>query len=252
MTFKCDYCNKTFDKSPAMVNRNSTKCCSVECSKELIKSKRIRKTCKYCKKVFNLKPSQKFLTCCSKECSLKYKEEYPKGKPVMVNGKLLCVRCEQYKDLDKFYDTGHQTSNNVRSNKMVNCKECHIEIGNDQRKKRISSIEGTLRELLKRSRTVKKGKLLGCDLDIEYLIELYNKQDGKCALSGVVMEIASYYNLKGISIDRINCEQGYLKGNIQLLCWGVNQMKNDLDNQELIDWCNKISKHNIKEDGEEA
>ncbi|MBK8156427.1 MAG: hypothetical protein IPK55_10760 [Streptococcus sp.] len=66
------------------------------------------------------------------------------------------------------------------------------------------------------------------------------------------MEIASYYNLKGISIDRINCEQGYLKGNIQLLCWGVNQMKNDLDNQELIDWCNKISKHNIKEDGEEA
>lgn len=244
MKFNCDFCKKEFDKPPAMVNRNVTKCCSIKCGKELIKERRVKKNCKYCKKVFELKPSQGFLECCSKQCSLKFKEENPKGKPVISSNKLLCVRCEQYKDFEDFYDTGHTTPNNIRRNKMTNCKECHILIGKEQRYKRIKTIEGTLKELLKRSRNCKKGKEEVCNLDLEYLLSLYDNQQGKCALSGVELETATFYNLKGISIDRINSDIGYIKGNIQLVCWVVNQMKNDLSNEELIQWSGYIVNHN--------
>lgn len=199
--------------------------------------------CKYCDKKFNIKPSQK-LNCCSRNCSLKYKEEFPKGHQVIKNNKLLCVRCEQYKEFEDFYDTGHTTPNNIRMNKMTNCKECHILIGKEQRYKRIKTIEGTLKELLKRSRNCKKGKEKVCDLDLKFLLSLYDNQQGKCALSGINLETATFYNPRGISIDRIDSDVGYIKGNIQLVCWVVNQMKNNLSNEELIQWSNYIVNHN--------
>ncbi len=49
-------------------------------------------------------------------------------------------------------------------------------------------------------------------------------------------------NLKTISIDRIDSSKGYVRGNVQLVCWVVNQMKNDLTNDELTEWCTKVSK----------
>ena len=46
-----------------------------------------------------------------------------------------------------------------------------------------------------------------------------------------------------VSVDRIDSTKGYLQDNIQLVCMAVNQMKNDLEINELIYFCKQIIKN---------
>jgi len=74
---------------------------------------------------------------------------------------------------------------------MRKCAVCW----NDQQRQRSvekrSTVQGTLEYILKRSKAVSKMKHLSFNLDIEYLIELYNKQNGECAISKEKMEYES-------------------------------------------------------------
>lgn len=80
------------------------------------------------------------------------------------------------------------------------------------------------------------------NLSIEFLLNLYNKQQGLCAISGVKMT-----HLTGngrvptnISIDRIDSNKGYDEDNVQLVCRQVNIMKSELSLEELKSWCSNI------------
>lgn len=83
-------------------------------------------------------------------------------------------------------------------------------------------------------------------LSLEYVLNLLEKQDYKCALSGV--ELTCIYN-KGyvstnLSIDRIDPNGPYIEENIQLVCRIVNTMKLNTTDSSLIWWCKKIVEHN--------
>ena len=71
---------------------------------------------------------------------------------------------------------------------------------------------------------------------IEYLINLYEQQNGKCAISNLQMT-HDRYDENAVSVDRINSNMGYFKENIHLTCWWVNRMKFDLD---LKDFQSKV------------
>lgn len=47
-----------------------------------------------------------------------------------------------------------------------------------------------------------------------------------------------------ISVDRIDPKQGYIKGNLQLVCMAVNQMKSDLTIEQLKYFCRSILQNN--------
>lgn len=84
------------------------------------------------------------------------------------------------------------------------------------------------------------------DLTVDYLFDLYNKQQGLCAVSGRVM---TYIAGEGrvptnMSIDRINSNIGYVEGNIQLACVQANKMKMELTREELYSWCKDIIETN--------
>lgn len=86
------------------------------------------------------------------------------------------------------------------------------------------------------------------DLEISFLLDLYKKQKGLCAISGVPM---TYTCGKGvvdtnISIDRIDSDQGYEEGNIQLVCRRVNLMKLNKNKEDLLFWCRSIIENNEK------
>ena len=51
-------------------------------------------------------------------------------------------------------------------------------------------------------------------------------------------------NATNISIDRIDSNLGYVKGNIQLVCYVVNIMKNNFSMNEFIAFCEKILNYN--------
>lgn len=80
------------------------------------------------------------------------------------------------------------------------------------------------------------------ELTLDYLMSLYENQDGKCAITGFVM---TYEAGKGrvptnISIDRIDSTIGYVEGNIQLACIQANKMKMELTTEQLTHWCEAV------------
>lgn len=94
-------------------------------------------------------------------------------------------------------------------------------------------------------RNAKKRKI-EFNITKEYVWDLFLRQNKKCALSG--LDISFKKNIfYECSIDRINSNKGYVKGNIQLVVKEINYMKNKTDNKEFIDMCKKITEFKYKE-----
>ena len=89
-------------------------------------------------------------------------------------------------------------------------------------------------------------KNLEFDLTKEYLNELYEKQDGKCALTRLPIKISFGNQAIGstASLDRINPSRGYTKNNVQFLHVDVNYMKNVFNQDYFIYICNLITENN--------
>ncbi len=85
-------------------------------------------------------------------------------------------------------------------------------------------------------------------LDAEFLMEIYEKQAGLCALSGEPMTTVRGEGrvMTNLSIDRIDPSIGYERDNIQLVCLTANLMKYSMTTDELKDWCFRILDHNPK------
>ncbi len=83
-------------------------------------------------------------------------------------------------------------------------------------------------------------------LDADFLTELYEKQEGLCALSGESMTTTKGEGrvMTNISIDRVDPGIGYERDNIQLVCLAPNLMKYSMSTDELKGWCGKILNHN--------
>lgn len=70
-----------------------------------------------------------------------------------------------------------------------------------------------------------------------YLIDLINKQDYKCKLSGLNIDFED----KTASLDRINNNLGYIEGNVQWLHKDVNKLKWAFDQDYLLYLCQQIT-----------
>jgi len=76
-----------------------------------------------------------------------------------------------------------------------------------------------------------------CDIDLEYLKQLWESQNGKCAITGVDLSLKKNYNKNfQASIDRIDNSIGYKKGNIRFTSVSVNWVKNKLDDVHLMEF----------------
>jgi|TARA_R100001480_G_C4647491_1_gene170331 hypothetical protein len=83
------------------------------------------------------------------------------------------------------------------------------------------------------------------ELDMDNIKNIWRKQNGKCALSGVFM---TWHGGEGkqdfnVSIDRKDPNKGYIIGNVQLVTQRVNTMKHTLGESEFYWWCKNIT-HN--------
>lgn len=85
-------------------------------------------------------------------------------------------------------------------------------------------------------------KNIDFNISIKYLNDLWIKQEGKCAITGLVMKhsILEGKVKTNLSIDRIDPSKGYIIGNIQLVCNIINVMKSDMSYTDLKYYCNLI------------
>lgn len=84
-------------------------------------------------------------------------------------------------------------------------------------------------------------------IDIEYIMELLKKQNGKCALTGWDLEFTrggawdNGTNPRAATMDRIWNSSGYVPGNVQLTCWMPNKVKGSIGNDKFIEMCENIT-----------
>lgn len=78
-----------------------------------------------------------------------------------------------------------------------------------------------------------------------YLWKLFLEQNRKCKLSGVELAFSTRTQSGDgtASLDRIDNNKGYIKGNVQWVHKTVNEMKWDKTDNELVEWCRKISSY---------
>lgn len=99
-------------------------------------------------------------------------------------------------------------------------------------------IYSILRRSMKKKNT---GFMYEVNIDHKYLMDLIEQQDYKCALTGIKLTHI-FRSLTSASLDRIDSNIGYLKGNVQFVCKGINLMKSYHTQEEAIEFINLIKK----------
>lgn len=84
----------------------------------------------------------------------------------------------------------------------------------------------------------RRTRTLSCSITIIDLYDLWIKQDRKCAISGLPLEIAKNSTA---SIDRIDPSKGYIEGNVQWVHRTINRMKWDMNQQDFVKWCKMVA-----------
>jgi len=89
------------------------------------------------------------------------------------------------------------------------------------------SLEGRIKEMLRAAKRRAKNKNIPFDLTYKFVIDMWNDQEGKCSLTKLPLIIPTKRNNGRAnpfspSIDRIDCNLGYTKNNVRLLCYIVN------------------------------
>lgn len=85
------------------------------------------------------------------------------------------------------------------------------------------------------------------NLTLDDLLDQWNKQNGLCAYTGVKLihpiRIKDETLIYLASLDRIDSKIGYLKGNIQFISAAANMAKNKMTHEQMIEFCELISKN---------
>jgi hypothetical protein len=151
---------------------------------------------------------------------------------MVVKLKTYTKNCPQCGSLQSYGRKGH-LEDAIRG--QWNCKSCSNHDNNFKGKHH--SIPHTWFSMKKKG-GISRG--YDWDLTIEDIWQLYERQDGVCALSGLPIGWA----IKGLtataSIDRIDSSEGYILENVQLVHKDINFMKQQFDQEYFINLCKAV------------
>lgn len=86
------------------------------------------------------------------------------------------------------------------------------------------------------------------DIDIDYLHQLWEDQAGICPFTKQKLQLRTHsYNNKIVdkpyqaSLDRIDNNKGYVKGNVRFVALIFNYAKNSFSDEQVIEFCQKVT-----------
>jgi len=183
--------------------------------------------------------------------------KYPNGedplKQELFGKTRLCTRCNKRKSTLKFHwKTDYANSNKVIKRLQRFCGACRVKQDNN---KYSASAEAFLRRKilnLKQDCHRHRGRKK-VQLSYDKIFKVWKTQFAKrgltCPLSGETMThtLGNGSILTNISVDRIDSDKEYVRGNIQFVCLMANMMKNKYNNKNLLSWSKKIVNNLEKE-----
>lgn len=141
----------------------------------------------------------------------------------------MCCNCKRIFPIEEFPKATNKSGHRYR------CKECSRKRANEIKS---SNLQVYFADLLKTSKQSAKKRNIDChELDVDFLVSLYNQQEGKCAISGIPMTHVAGQGVipTNISMDRIDNSIGYRKDNIQLTCRFINQAKMNMSMEQFTE-----------------
>lgn len=153
-----------------------------------------------------------------------------------------CKICSLEKCLDKF-DIINKNRGHSYTSWSTECRECQVKRKTKERHDRAkkNGLEYNINLVFNDAKDRALKKNIDIDIDITFLIELYNKQEGVCYYSGKKMSFDINTNER-LSLDRKDSEIGYLKTNVIWCCWQANNMKQCLSIDDMKKWIADIYK----------
>lgn len=127
-----------------------------------------------------------------------------------------------------------------------------LEEANNKLWKGCGKISGSVWYRIKRCSMLKDREF---SITIEYVWELFQKQDGKCALSGIPLVLPKSNTKTGrllqtASLDRIDSSKGYILGNVQWVHKRLQTMKMHYSDNEFIEWCKVVADYQRKQEND--
>ena len=148
----------------------------------------------------------------------------------------LCKVCLDTKPLDAF---SVFVNPDGRKGVRYTCARCRTD---KIRQATASSPQTYLRSWLRRGSTRGKGREI--NLTLEDLLQQWDSQSGRCAVTHMAMTYSPKSLRLGTglnaSVDRIDPDKHYTPQNIRLVCHRVNVMRSTSDDSELKWWCQQI------------
>lgn len=88
-----------------------------------------------------------------------------------------------------------------------------------------------------------KRRDIECSLLLEEAWDIFQQQNGRCALTGLEIHFGRIYfaNETTASLDRIDSNKGYVLGNVQWVLKDINMLKGDYNNEYFIKLCNAVA-----------
>jgi len=105
-----------------------------------------------------------------------------------------------------------------------------------------------LRKFIRISKRRADEKNQSCDLDLPFLKELWEKQNGICPLTGWSLVLKQFNSCipNQASIDRIDNSKGYIKENVRFIALIANYCRNNFSDEQLIDFCSAVMINSTK------
>jgi hypothetical protein len=117
------------------------------------------------------------------------------------------------------------------------CKSCSNKNNNPQ-----GEVNGVRVSWFNKYKLSASTRSLEWDIDINYVANLFVKQNYKCSLSNLPISIRGDFKYITASIDRIDNSKGYTQENIQLVHKRINMMRGSLTVDEFKFFCYQVSR----------
>jgi hypothetical protein len=153
-----------------------------------------------------------------------------------------CNKCNIVKNETEFY----------KPKRSSTCKECHLKITREYKRKKRKSPDFKVMESNKQKErryrlwqntliSDSKSRKLEHNIDVDFINELFQKQNGKCFWFGVdLIPSENKKNPQQPSLDRLDNKKGYTKDNVVLCCYAANIGRNETDFNSWVLFIKKI------------
>ena len=170
-----------------------------------------------------------------------------------------CYSCKLHLKKDDFYWHNGKKNSYCYKCRSIKRKEHHVKNKDRAKEKHNKWRERSLaeggdkalkwyftRHMGAYKRRTKLDNLPKCNLDADYLVELFHRQNGKCFYTQNILIWNNYGKKKAcwdsMSLDRKIPNKGYVKGNVVLCTYFVNTSKGKLTHKEFYKFCETILK----------